>query len=227
MSKDNELFKDFTGLWIPRKIWLDDKLNNIQKLFLAEINSLDNKNGCFASNSYFARFFNLTPQRSSQVINELIRANYLKVKYKYNGKEVDKRVLNVLDRYKENIEGGIKNILRGYQEYFKDITKDITKVYNKKDVYFPDHLTNDLFKSKWEEWALFRKEIGKSLKDMSIRKQIKLLGSYNCEDAIKIIDTSILSSWQGLFPLKTVYKKSEDNRSDAIKELINEGVING
>ena len=63
-EKDNN-FRDFKGIWIPREIWLAEDLSHIEKLYLAEIDSLDNgKKGCFASNAYFSRFFKMTPQRA-------------------------------------------------------------------------------------------------------------------------------------------------------------------
>ena len=85
---DNELFKittienksnrDFKGIWIPKKIWLAKGLTWMEKLFLKEIDSLNNKNGCFASNKYFANFFNLSEHRCSQIINALIKKKYIK-----------------------------------------------------------------------------------------------------------------------------------------------------
>lgn len=98
-----------------------------EKMFFVEIDSLDNEDGCFASNEYFAEFFKLTKQRCSQVINGLIKKGYLKVQYEYNGKEIKKRVLNIFDRgikYSKlgvkNPVGGIKDMRKGYQEKFTD-----------------------------------------------------------------------------------------------------------
>ena len=35
--------RDFKGVWIPKEVWLDDKLSWMEKLFLVEIDSLDGK----------------------------------------------------------------------------------------------------------------------------------------------------------------------------------------
>lgn len=48
--------RDFKGIWIPKEIWLNTHLTMNEKLFLVEIDSLDNEKGCFASNDYFAEF---------------------------------------------------------------------------------------------------------------------------------------------------------------------------
>lgn len=59
MSQDAQttLPRDFKGIWIPREIWLDSRLTYFEKLLLAEINSLDGENGCYASNEYLCNFF--------------------------------------------------------------------------------------------------------------------------------------------------------------------------
>ena len=48
--------RDFKGIWIPKEIWLDERLNALDKIILAEINSLDGEDGCYASNQYLAEF---------------------------------------------------------------------------------------------------------------------------------------------------------------------------
>ena len=59
----------FKGIWIPSTIWLDKDISIHEKVMLAEIDSLDNKDGCFASNAYFAEFFSLSKRRVSTIIN--------------------------------------------------------------------------------------------------------------------------------------------------------------
>lgn len=63
--------RDFKWIWIPKEIWLDEKLNYIQKLLLIEIDSLDNENWCFASNAYFAKFFWISETQISKNISYL------------------------------------------------------------------------------------------------------------------------------------------------------------
>ena len=53
--------RDFRGIWIPRHIWLDKNLKPIEKILLAEIESLGGlSDGCFASNQYLAEFLDLS-----------------------------------------------------------------------------------------------------------------------------------------------------------------------
>jgi len=92
--------RDFKGIWIPREIWLSDDLKMQEKIFLVEISSLDNENGCYANNRYFAEFFGISVTRVSLVINNLIEKGYIKATI--NVSEGNKRILKTL--FKESLE---------------------------------------------------------------------------------------------------------------------------
>jgi hypothetical protein len=63
---------------------------------MVEIDSLDNENGCYASNGYFAEFFGISKGRCSQIIKSLKEKNILEIEYQYEGKQITKRVLRIL-----------------------------------------------------------------------------------------------------------------------------------
>lgn len=90
----------FKGVWIPANIWLSEELTLQEKVFLAEIDSLDNKDGCYASNSYFSKFFGLSRNRCSEVIKSLEKKGLIRIKYIRNneGKNIEKRVINVVEK---------------------------------------------------------------------------------------------------------------------------------
>ena len=88
--------RDFRGIWIPRHIWLDKNLKPIEKILLAEIESLGGlHDGCFASNQYFAEFLDLSKDRTSKLISGLKNKGYITVElsYKEGSYEVDKRII--------------------------------------------------------------------------------------------------------------------------------------
>lgn len=89
--------RDFKGIWIPKEIWLSNNLTLQEKVFLTEIDSLDNEDGCFASNGYLAEFFGLSKTRVSLVIKSLIDKEYITslIMYKEGTHEILKRVLKV------------------------------------------------------------------------------------------------------------------------------------
>lgn len=94
----------FNGVWIPKKYWLDENLSIVEVAFMAEIESLDGDNGCYASNNHFAEFFGMTASRVSQIINSLSDRGYLQISYEKNGKQVVSRLIRVVNK----LNGGIK-----------------------------------------------------------------------------------------------------------------------
>ena len=73
--------RDFKGVWIPRSVWLDENLNALDKIILAEIDSLDmGEDGCWASNKYIADFCQCSETKVSTAISKLIERGYLYVK---------------------------------------------------------------------------------------------------------------------------------------------------
>lgn len=93
--------RDFKGVWIPKEIWLDNNLGWSGKLLLVEIERLLTENGCSASNEYFAKFFNLSKDRISKIITELIKKGYITstLIYKNGTKQIEKRVIRTIRRY--------------------------------------------------------------------------------------------------------------------------------
>ena len=94
--------RDFKGIWIPKELWILRDLSLLEKVMLIEIDSLDNENGCYASNDYFADFFGLSKDRISKVINNLVKRGFIssELKYKKGTCIVEKRVLKISRWYK-------------------------------------------------------------------------------------------------------------------------------
>ena len=176
--------RDFKGIWIPKEIWLDKNLTVHEKLFFAEIDSLDNSEGCFASNSYFAEFFGVSKDRASKVISSLTEKGYItnQIIYKENSKEIEKRILRV--SVKRQIGIG-ENADRGIGENAEDITKNnITKniSYNYKDVI--DYL-NEKTGKNYKTVETNNKHIRARYKE-----------GYTLEDFYRVIDFKVLQ-WKG------------------------------
>jgi len=111
----------FKGIWIPKEIWLNENLTLLEKVFLVEIDSLDNEEGCYASNEYFSGFFKLSKNRCSEVIKSLEKKGLVKISYKYkpDTKLIEKRIIKVLEKSSigiRNSEEGTRNLDRGYSE---------------------------------------------------------------------------------------------------------------
>ena len=127
--------RDFKGIWIRKEIWLDEKLTWMEKLFLTEIDSLDNAKECFASNAYFANFFKLSSHRCSQIINQMILKKYITAEYERKEKQIVKRILRICHqgiketsrRYTENVNNPIDNNVKDINTKINNTYKNIKK----------------------------------------------------------------------------------------------------
>lgn len=157
----DELIRDFKGIWIPKEVWLDERLNTIDKIILLEIDSLDSgEEGCFASNKYLADFCQCTEWTVSSSINKLIKLDYLEV-IKFDGrkrylksrlvkiqrqtcenpkadfrKSKDNNIYNNINNNKiYNIYGEFKNVKLTDEEYQKLKDKDLLSYIEKLSSY--------------------------------------------------------------------------------------------
>ena len=71
--------RDFKGVWIPRDIWLSEQLSTMEKVLFVEIHSLDNERGCFASNAYFAEFFQVSTRQIIRYLRSLKEHGFVTV----------------------------------------------------------------------------------------------------------------------------------------------------
>ena len=72
--------RDFKGVWIPKRVWLDEELTMLDKGILIEIDSLDmGGDGCWASNEYLARFCGCSECKVSLAISKLVKLGYIRV----------------------------------------------------------------------------------------------------------------------------------------------------
>jgi hypothetical protein len=72
--------RDFKGVWIPKEIWLDDRLTALEKVILIEVDSLDIEDKhCYASNKHLADFCQCTEVKISNAIRKCIVLGYLEV----------------------------------------------------------------------------------------------------------------------------------------------------
>lgn len=112
----------FKGVWIPAEFWLDQNLSIIEVIVLTEIDSLDNENGCVASNKHFAEFTGLSKNRVSEIINGLKTKGYVNIQYFFDDYGQKRRTMRLNQPVRKNdigirnSEGGIRDIEGGYSE---------------------------------------------------------------------------------------------------------------
>lgn len=144
----DDLTRDFKGIWIPKEIWLDERLNTVDKIILLEVDSLDSsEEGCYASNEYLSEFCKCSESTISNSINKLIKLGYIEVK-KFDGRKryLKSRLLNFKRQTLKNQKADYEN-LRGI-----NIDNNIinNKIYNIYGEFKNVKLTDDEYK-KLEE----------------------------------------------------------------------------
>lgn len=78
--------RSFKGVWIPSEVYLDGRLNALEKIILAEIDSLDvGEKGCFATNQYISSFCQCSERKVTEAISKLIRFGYIRQE-NFNGR---------------------------------------------------------------------------------------------------------------------------------------------
>jgi hypothetical protein len=71
--------REFKGIWIPEHIWLSKDLKPMEKLLLAEINSLDGANGCWAGNAHFQELFDVSDRYVREMISRLKSLGFISI----------------------------------------------------------------------------------------------------------------------------------------------------
>lgn len=68
----------FKGIWIPSELWFDQRLTPDEKVFVAEIDSLDEPfRHCYASNAYFASFFQCKERKIQDMLSKLKKLGFV------------------------------------------------------------------------------------------------------------------------------------------------------
>ena len=114
--------RDFKGVWIPKEVWLDDRLNALEKVILVEIDSLDTSDEhCWKSNENLAAFCQCSTTKVSNAISKLIKLGYVKV-HSFDG-----RTRKLQSCLTVSVEQPYKNCKADSQNLYASNTKSNTK----------------------------------------------------------------------------------------------------
>lgn len=124
---------------IPANVRYDSDLSPYAILLYGEITALTHKNGyCYASNTYFAKRYERTPQAVSKWINQLAEKGYINIVYcRCKNIIVERRIYitsevsTTVDRVSTPVDEGINQELIGYQQRIKENNKYNNKTNNK------------------------------------------------------------------------------------------------
>ena len=203
----------------------------MEKIFLVEIDSLDNEAGCFASNEYFSNFFNLSKNRCSEIIKSLEKKEYLNISYKYisGTKCIEKRILKVTSKFLgiRDFEGGYSENRQRYSENRQrysekcednNTNNNTVNILKKEketslDKLIKEYTSNEELREALIDFIKMRKAIKSPATDRALKGILNKLDQLASDDKNKIgiLEQSIINSWKGVFPLKEQNKFSTNS----------------
>ena len=166
---------------IPASVRYDENLKLGEKMMYGEITSLTFKTGeCWASNSYFAELYKVSPQAISKWIKTLEKQKYITIEYETKGKLIVKRIIKMvstdIDTVSTTVDRGINHSLEGYQQEIKENNTSInnTSINNKKKIIKEKYGTYGRVRLTIDEYLSLVNEFGEEF----IKNKIEALDQY-------------------------------------------------
>lgn len=207
--------RDFKGVWIPKEIWLDDRLTALDKVIFVEIDSLDDgETGCYASNQYLAEFCQCSVTKVSNAVAKLTELGYIETA-SFDGRKrvlksrLTKSVRQTNEKFKadeQKVKGSLNNNIANNKVDYID--KEKPKTVGSLIEGYTDN--GDLQKALMD-FAKMRKTIKKPLTQRAMELLFDKLDKLTDDDntKIEILNQSIMNNWQGVFELKETKKQSK------------------
>lgn len=185
----------FRGVWIPAEVWTDENLSFTLKGLLVEIDSLDcEPDGCYASNTHFAKFLNIDRQYVSQLISKLCEMEYVRLE-SFDGR---KRVLRSLMK---KVYGQRVIVERAEQQPVDTKQQAASYAADLEQLYkIPD------FMEAWFDFMQNRKKIRRPMTPAAmklvLRGLIKIRDEFGTADVIASLNRSTKNGYPDVYPPK-------------------------
>ena len=213
--------RDFKGVWIPKEVWLDTRLNALDKVILMEIDSLDQgEKGCYASNEHLAEFCQCSKTKVSTAISKLIECGYLYIQ-NFDGRkrELKSRVSNFERQSLKKCNADIQNLKESntYRNTNNNTNNTVSKKERKSksksyDEQITEYTQNEELQNALKAFVQMRAFIKKPLTEYGLKLLLNKLSKIGRTDAekIAIVNRSVEHNWQGFFEIKeeTSYQKT-------------------
>lgn len=202
----------FRGVWIPKEVWLDTRLNALEKIILTEIDSLDQgEQGCYASNKHIAEFCQCSEAKVSKAVSKLIGLGYLQLQ-KFDGRQRElKSCLVFFTRQTDKkYQAASEKIQESNTVSNTESKKKESKSHNGYEKIISEYTENEELRTALVEFIKMRKLIKKPMTDRALKGIISKLDKigHSDQEKIAILDQSISNSWQGIFELKPQNKQA-------------------
>ena len=215
---------------LPANVRYDKKLKPMEKILYTEITALANSKGyCYATNSYFANLYDVHKNTAGTWINNLEKLGYIKSKiiYETGTKNVKERQLFIvtpinekIDSYQqkdcdpinEKIDTPINEKIEDNNTRYNNTRYNNKKINKKEKVEIESVYKSEEFKETFNEFIDMRKSIKKPATNKAIEMIIiKLEKVNNEEQAIKMLERSIINNWQDVYEIQEREKNESKN----------------
>lgn len=173
---------------ITANVRYDNRLTDSEKLLFAEITSLSNKYGyCTATNSYFARLYEVVKETISRRISNLTKYGYLKIETVKDGKQIKQRKMYPLTQSSIPIDVKINTPIDNSVNTPIDanVKENNTSINNTSinNINRTDNSATDVTRERFEEWwKLYDKKRDKKI---SFKKFEKCLKEHSFEEIME------------------------------------------
>ncbi|WP_271436810.1 helix-turn-helix domain-containing protein [Staphylococcus hominis] len=152
---------------ITANVRYDNRLTDSEKLLFAEITSLSNKYGyCTATNSYFARLYEVVKETISRRISNLTKYGYLKIETVKDGNQIKQRKMYPLTQSSIPIDVKINTPIDNSVNTPIDanVKENNTSINNTSinNINRTNNSATDVTRERFEEWwKLYDKKLDK------------------------------------------------------------------
>lgn len=212
--------RDFKGVWIPKVVWLDTRLNALDKVILTEIDSLDcGEKGCYASNKYIADFCQCSETKVSKSISLLIKLGYLYVQ-SFDGRqrELKSSLANLASQPCKKDKAELQNMQESNTSNNTSNNKKKVSKKNSFDEIILNYSQNEETIDLLKEWLKVRKAKRAAMTDRAIKMNIDKLDSLAKQSNMSVnqyLSEVICRGWAAFYAINpysnTGYNKQSKN----------------
>lgn len=201
--------RDFKGVWIPKTVWLDIRLNALEKVILTEIDSLDNgERGCYASNKHIADFCQCSETKVSTAVTKLVKLGYLYIQ-KFDGRqrELKSRLSNFERQTLKTSEADFKEVQESNTSSNTPSNTSNKKKERKQSGYdvILASVTDAELRDLYYEYIKMRKLIKSPMTDRALVMLINKVHTLEPQSVARqkqMLETAIMNNWKSVYPLK-------------------------
>jgi len=178
--------REFTGVWIPKEVYLDENLTPTEKMLYAEINCFD---VCFKNNKSFAKHLNVGETYISKMLNNLKERGYI-VEIGFDGR---KKSWQTYERVQGRVGKKCKAGLEKSATIDNNIDNKIDTPYSPPDGKREIPITETSFDVFWQAYprktakGAARKAFDKAIKKTDLETILKALKLTQWNDEQKYI----------------------------------------